>query len=265
MQGSTEHEWRGDFTFVQAADTQLGFISDPTWCKATGGCGSDDGSDWSQEIELCHRMIRCVNNMQPPPRFLCICGDLVHALPDAKWGQDNPSAARYTNHQFYKRQNADFKEAMKELTVPLVCVCGNHDVGDRPTPTSLSMYRSQYGDDYFSFWCGGVYALVINAQLLNDGRDAVEEQAKQAQWLNAELEALAEARRCTDEGHACDSTTNPTNKHKRPKHVIMFQHIPWFLKNQDEPLEGYYNLSPAARSEWLPKLCAAGVSKVRLQ
>ena len=244
-----EQEWRGAFTFVQAADTQLGFMSDPTWSKTMEPCG--DGSDWSEEIDLVHQMVRCINSMTPLPRFLCVCGDLVHALPDAQWGPNNPSAARYTNELFSKKQNADFKHAMEALKVPLICCCGNHDVGDRPTPASLEKYRSLYGKDYYGFWCGGMRALVVNVQLMADGRDAVEEQAQQSRWLALELEALAEAR----DG----SCLQPK---QQPKHVIMFQHIPWFLKSQSEPDEGYFNMPLSWRDEWIPKLQAAGISKV---
>ena len=42
----------------------------------------------------------------------------------------------------------------------------------------------------------------------------------------------------------------------------MFQHIPWFLKSQSEPDEGYFNMPLSWRDEWIPKLQAAGISKV---
>lgn len=252
-----EQHWRGPFTFVQAADTQLGFMADPTWSK-TKSCG--DGSDWSEEIELVHCLVRCVNSMTPLPRFVCVCGDLVHSLPDANWGPNNPSAARYTNDLFSKQQNADFKQAMKGLKVPLICVCGNHDVGDRPTPTSLDRYRAMYGEDYFGFWCGGMRVLVVNVQLISDGRDAPEEQAQQAKWLTLELEDLAKTRR--QQSISTDKSSSEFSLQPKPRHVIVFQHIPWFLESQSEPSKGYFNIPIASRNEWLPRLQAAGVSKV---
>jgi len=34
-------------------------------------------------------------------------------------------------------------------------VCGNHDIGDSPTQESLQKYRSNFGEDFYSFWVGG--------------------------------------------------------------------------------------------------------------
>lgn len=251
----SETEWRGPFTFVQAADTQLGFMTDPTW----GASG--DGDSWDEEIALVHRLVRCVNGLSPRPRFVAICGDLVHALPEglSRPGQEGglPSVDRYTNESRWKRQNEDFKAATAGLQVPLVCVCGNHDVGDRPTPTSLRKYRSLYGPDWFSFWCGGMKALVLNSQLMNQPSDAPEEHQKQEAWLAEQLNNRATSASQTCEQHPGSGTTEP-----RPKHMIAFQHIPWFLRSQFEPQEGYFNMSPHDRERWLASLADAGVSKV---
>ena len=51
-----------------------------------------------------------------------------------------------------------------DKSIPLVCVCGNHDVGDKPTVATVSSYRQSFGDDYFSFWIGGVHFIVLNSQ-----------------------------------------------------------------------------------------------------
>ena len=48
--------------------------------------------------------------------------------------------------------------------IPLICVCGNHDVGNIPTKESVEEYRRNFGDDFFSFWVGGVKFIVINTQ-----------------------------------------------------------------------------------------------------
>jgi len=156
------------------------------------------------------------------------------------------SADRYTNHEYWKRQNADFKEVMSELApgIPLVCVCGNHDVGDRPTPASLRQYSAEYGDDYYSFWCGGMRAFVLNSQLLNNGLDAPEAQSAQAAWLSKELEDMA------------------SGIGQQAKHAVVFQHIPWFVRDESEPSDGVFNFDPSVRMEWLSRMRAAHVSKV---
>jgi len=229
-----EREWRGDFCFVQAADTQLGFMSDPTW----GAEG--DGESWKEEIELAERLVRCCNALRPRPRFVAVCGDLVHALPEGVLG-DSPAVRRYANTSRYSRQNADFKRVMAGLEMPLVCVCGNHDVGDRPTPGSLAAYRELYGPDWRAFWCGGMRSLVLNAQLLSDPSGAPDEAQAQEEWLAAELEAV---------------------ERDQPKHVVVFQHIPWFLREEQEPREGYFNLPQEARVKWLPRMERARVKTI---
>ena len=68
-------------------------------------------------------------------------------------------------------QERSFKKTFKDLdsSIPLVCVCGNHDVGNTPTLDSIRHYRDKFGDDYFSFWVGGVKFIVINSQYYKDG------------------------------------------------------------------------------------------------
>lgn len=226
-------EWSGPFTFVQGADTQLGFMADETW-------GGKDKDDWSAEIELCKRFVRCCNALVPQPEFVCICGDLVHALPGGVLS-DRPAVRRYESEDRYLKQNEDFQRLMKDLAMPLVCVCGNHDVGDVPTPGSIDRYRSMYGSDRKAFWCRGLRCLVINAQLMNEPGEAAEEAAVQDEWLSGELDTLA---------------ATPA------RHSVMFQHIPWFLRQESEPREGYFNLSIELRAKWLPKMKRAGLTHV---
>ena len=43
-----------------------------------------------------------------------------------------------------------YKELDKEI--PLVCLSGNHDIGEEPTMELIENYKKDFGDDYFSFW-----------------------------------------------------------------------------------------------------------------
>jgi serine/threonine-protein phosphatase CPPED1 len=51
-------------------------------------------------------------------------------------------------------QIADLKKTLVELDprIKLVCICGNHDVGDEPTKETIDEYKKDFGDDYISFW-----------------------------------------------------------------------------------------------------------------
>lgn len=48
---------------------------------------------------------------------------------------------------------------------------------------------------------------------------------------------------------------------KSAKHSVVFQHIPWFVENIDEP-EQYFNISETFRKEILRKFKEAGVKHV---
>jgi len=85
-------------------------------------------------------------------------------------------------------------------------------------------YRDVFGDDYFSFWVGGVLFLVLNSQFYEDASLVETEAAEQERWLEHQLR---------------------TDNVGRAKHVVVFQHIPWFLNNVDEDKE-YSNLRWAA-------------------
>ena len=92
--------------------------------------------------------------------------------------------------------------------------------GDRPTPESLARYRSDFGDDWFAFWCvintsspppsprantqAGVVAhrvnrvccIVIDSSLLNDPAEVEDEAAAQFAWLKQTLESARAANVC---------------------------------------------------------------------
>ena len=64
-----------------------------------------------------------------------------------------------------------------------VCVCGNHDVGNRPTKDTIANYQNSFGDDYFSFWHQGVHFIVLNSQLYEDCSLTKDLAKAQDDWL----------------------------------------------------------------------------------
>ena len=93
-------------------------------------------------------------------------------------------------------------------------------------------------------WCGGMRALVLNSQLMNDAVNAEKEALAQEAWLSDELEAFDQQRG------------------ERGRHLVVFQHIPWLLRGQAESVRSYYEMKPSVREKWLPRLKRHGVSKV---
>ncbi len=180
--------WQGPFCFAQLADTQLGF----------------DGTNVSypRDIEHAEQAVRHLNRLRP--RFAIVCGDLVNYIPELY--PDQPA-------QLYARQVADFKRMFDDLhqDVPLVCVCGNHDVGNQPNVTTLARWQSEFGDDYFAFHVEGVTGIVLNTNLVSDPSAAAARYEAQMQWLAATAAGARAAR-----------------------HVLFFGHHPLFLSHARE-------------------------------
>jgi hypothetical protein len=105
-------------------------------------------------------------------------------------------------------------------TIPVLYVCGNHDIGDNPTIETLNEYRRHFGADYYGFWFGGVRCIVINSCLMMkpDAIPSVTE--AQDRWFEEELE---QAKLCAQQ-------------------VLIFSHHPWFLNSfdEDEGESGYW-------------------------
>ncbi|XP_033631120.1 serine/threonine-protein phosphatase CPPED1-like [Asterias rubens] len=212
-----EHErtWRGPFTFIASADIQFGMSA--AWDDPTV-------QDCEPEVKLMRKGIEKINKMQPSPRFLVVLGDLIDANPGTA-GSDG--------------QVTSFIEESNRLNpcIPLVCLPGNHDIGDVPTPEDIQSYRNTFGDDYFAFWVGGVRFIVLNSQLFADSSKCEEVKREQDLWLDQQLED-AQSSGC--------------------KHIVVFQHIPWFLKTPEEDND-YFNTDLSKRTPMLKKLHEAGV------
>lgn len=220
-----EREWKGPFCFIQAADPQLGLM------KAWKDGDSEGGGDvWAEEVELTKQAVEAVSQLRPRPRFMVVCGDLVHAMPDTPFRAD---------------QERDLKAALKgtDPCIPLVFVSGNHDLGNTPTPSTVEHYCSAWGDDYFSFWVGGVLCLVLNSQLFFDSSACPHLKEAQEIWLEEQLSRAS-------------SSTGP-----KPKHILVFQHIPLYLQSPDEEAD-YFNLPKAIRQNLLDRFKKAGVKAV---
>ena len=202
-----EGRWTGPFFFIQLADPQFGFMED------------------AQERKNAELAVRHINRLQP--RFVVVCGDLTHPVPGSA---------------DYEAKASLFTSIFSKIhpSIPLVCVSGNHDVGNTPDASSLAAYRKRFGDDYFGFWAGGVRCLVINSTLYHDPSKSPEEQKRQEAWFARELE---EARK------------------SKPRHLLVFQHHAWFLKGPEDK-DGYFTIPQSRRKPALERMKDAGVRAV---
>lgn len=69
-----------------------------------------------------------------------------------------------------EEQFETFKKVFSKLNIPLICVCGNHDVGDSPTINLVQQYKLQFGDDYFKFYLNGVLFIALNSNYYYDSQ-----------------------------------------------------------------------------------------------
>ena len=121
-------------------------------------------------------------------------------------------------------QIEEARAVLGDLAVPLLCVPGNHDIGDNPVPglnsshkpldpDMLARYRAAFGPDRWVHRAAGWTLIGLNAQAFGTGH---EEEHAQLAWL---YRTLAE-------------TAGP---------VGLFQHKPWFrYASGDTELHGRY-------------------------
>ena len=152
------------------------------------------------------------------PAFVVVCGDLINKAGDPA-------------------QTAEYWRIARKLDgIPLYNVPGNHDVGNEPTPESLAAFRKKFGRDYYTFRHADFEGIVLDSSLIQHPDEAPDEAQRQEQWLKTEL-------------------GKPPNGVRL---IAVFQHIPWFLENPDEP-DQYFNIPLAARVRYLDLFRRSGV------
>lgn len=174
--------------------------------------------DFVQETANFEFAVANVNRLKPD--FIVITGDLVN-----KPG-DGPQIAEYDRI----RARIDPSVAVYEMP-------GNHDVDNAPTPESLAAFKARYGRDRYVFRHKNLLGIVLNSTLIHTPDKAPAAYAEQEAWLRAEL---ANART------------------SGARHIVVFQHHPWFLATTTEP-DDYFNIPLARRAPLLEQFRAAGV------
>ncbi len=81
----------------------------------------------------------------------------------------------------------EFDEIVTRFQVPLVMVCGNHDIWSQ---LSRAIYERRYGRTYFSFDHKGAHFVVLDTEVLDEQNTPVDRIAgKQLEWLKDDLAA----------------------------------------------------------------------------
>jgi len=219
MKEVEESSWNGNYEFICIGDAQIGM------------------GDQKMEEEFSRLAVEFINKRKDRIKFVVVCGDHTHNLEDF-WSKGDLEAGRK------KRLNelAAYKDIYSKLdnTIPLVCVCGNHDVGNKPTEKTIQLYKEEFGDDYLSFWCGGVKFIVLNSQIVQGLLPADELSVAHEKWADEEFE----------------------RKHENdPVHSVVMCHIPPFCWDAGEKHTNF-NWPIEKRQIWLEKMVKANVKKV---
>ncbi|MEX2424918.1 MAG: metallophosphoesterase, partial [Acidimicrobiia bacterium] len=165
------------------------------------------------------------------PTFVLHLGDLVQEFPGTS---DFPESLRQA------------KDQLDAAGITIHHAAGNHDVGDKPDPTTaapwttnefLDYYHEHIAPSWFDFVEGDVHFIVLNTSIMNN--TALDAEAEQWQWLEATLEA-----------------------HPGMRTVVGY-HIPAYVMDPAEPSLGHYdNVAEPARSRLLELFDRHGVQFV---
>ena len=206
-------------SFVICADTQIGMTS--------------KNEEWETELNYVRKAVKEINQMDPLPAFVSVCGDLVDMEESFYTNKKDSPFSLELCTEIQDQQNRDFKQVWSKLDdrIPLVCLCGNHDIGNTPTKKSIRRFKSAFGDDYLSFWANGTYNIVLNNVLFNDPSGAKDLFDEQLKWMEEQLKYAS--------------------IHKANQ-IFVFGHYPWFLYNEDEEDEEMKGVIPPP-PEWTPK------------
>ena len=171
---------------------------------------SNNDVDFIQDTVNAEFAVSTVNRLRPA--FVVVTGDLVNKPGDAA-------------------QIAEYKRIMAKLdaSIPRYDIPGNHDLENEPTPATIDAYRKGFGQDRYTFRYQSLLGIVLDSTVIHSPKNVPDELAAQDAWLHTELDRA---------------------KTSGAKHLVIFQHHPWFLEKADEA-DQYYNIPLARRTPLL--------------
>ncbi|SHE66448.1 3',5'-cyclic AMP phosphodiesterase CpdA [Caldanaerobius fijiensis DSM 17918] len=138
---------------------------------------------------------------------------------------------------------AEWLRWKKRFAVPVFCVPGNHDVGDKGEVTGerLARYESQVGPSFFAVNVGAVRVIGLNSLLFGSG---LEKEVEQWAFLSSEL--------CHPASVPLSSATSVTtlSQYRTDRPRVVFLHHPPFRVQLDEKAD-YWNIDPESRRRLL--------------
>jgi 3',5'-cyclic AMP phosphodiesterase CpdA len=177
-----------------------------------------ENRDFAQDAANFEFAVTAVNRLKPA--FVIITGDLVHKPGDAA-------------------QIAEYRRIVGKIdrSIPVYNIAGNHDVENVPTPESLAAYTRIFGPDRYTFTHRGLAGIVLNSSVIHSPDKAPAQLADQERWVREELTKA---------------------KASGAKHIVVFQHHPWFIKESAEA-DQYFNIPLVRRTAYLALFREFGV------
>jgi len=174
--------------------------------------------DFAQETANFEFAVATINRLKPS--FVVITGDLVNKAGD-------------------EAQIAEFHRiaAKVDKRIPMHNLPGNHDLNNVPTPETIAAYTNSFGQDFYAFRYKDFVGVVLNSTVIHSPQSVTNDYQRQERWLKRELE------------HA---------KETDARHIVVFQHHPWFLKAADED-DQYFNIPRVRREPYLKLFHQFGV------
>ena len=175
-------------------------------------------ADIVQETANFEFAVATLNRLRPA--FVVITGDLVNKPGDVS-------------------QIAEYRRIAAKIdpAIPVHNVAGNHDVENVPTSATVAAYTNWFGPDHYTFRHQGLVGIVLDSSLIHSPQKMPDQLAEQERWLKAELERA---------------------RNDRARHIVVFQHHPWFLSAADEP-DQYFNIPRERRARYLALFREFGV------
>ncbi len=207
-----------ELRFIVVADSHIRFPDDDVATYPSNALMLDRNQ---RVVELCSRL---------EASFVVHLGDIVHPLPVEQGHEPAVELAA---------------SVYNELDLPIYCVPGNHDIGDKPdamvavpavSDENYAVFERYWGPAFQSFDVAGCHFVIVDTPVLNSG---LEREAKQRVWIEQDLERASQA----------------------GQRIYMFSHYPPFVREHRED-EHYDNLGEPGRTWFLDLLERHGVEAV---
>ncbi|MCX8277590.1 MAG: metallophosphoesterase [Dehalococcoidia bacterium] len=196
-----------NFNFIQMADPQVGMFDrfsgmDPEAAALLREHGlnvKDTPKSEGLKLDRLNLTTAVEQIKKIDPAFVVVCGDMVDTA-----GDENEIALIRETLGAYGAET------------PVHWVPGNHDIGVNnliPDSESTAKYRSEFGDDYYSFSHGESKFIILNSVVLDRPQNLLDEHQNQMDFLGDTLQS---------------------RESKDSEHVVAFMHHPLFLDNAEE-------------------------------